>query len=417
MAVSPHAFFQFASQNDALLVDLFDRQAVDEGLLHALIERHRGEDDPSPEHIRRRLEELDMLRPAPDADNVFELSRPIAELLGWLLKRQRIASTEVVRGHLAALDRLRAEIESAIEVGEVSTASFAVRDLDHSLESLASLSLANREAVVSEVRTVRTGAETMTAVERFEIVRRLMEGYLRPLEDLVAIHGPVQQRLDALQHVLATTATEFAAHGPLTKSVRRAEARLTRIRGDIVADLLTALHEVAPLYERLRRETFWVRGAALALSAIRTEGAAALRLEARLCIAGWRPRSLVSDERLRARLAALVGYEPAGRYEIAPSQTTPPQPLIPRAELAAALFERAPIDDVLALVLEHWKDAPLKTQLRAYGRIVSGEFGRVDTSAKRPEQRYAGRDVELRARPVRLKRMSIEETDLERAPV
>jgi hypothetical protein len=402
MAISPHAFFQFAARHEGLLVELFERNAVDEGLVRALIERHRSADDPAPEHVRQRLEDLELLRPSPEADHTYELARPIAELLAWLLKRQRVAGAEVIRGHLAALRRPTEELERAIQGGEASTALFAARDLDHSLDSLAGLSEANREAIVSQVQDVRTGAEHRSAVERYEIVRRLMEGYLEPLRQLVEVHGPLQHQLDALGDALARAAARFTAHGPLLRGLRRASARLASTRLDLEQDLLAALNEVAPLYDRLRRESLWVRGAALALSRVRREGIAALDLDARLGIAGWRPRSLVSDEHLRARFAALVGYQPAGAHEIGAPQRAPALALIAREELRDALVKAAPVEDVLGFVLIRWADAPLRTQLRAFGRVVSGEFGNVRRDSGPGERTYRTSSAELHAWPVRL---------------
>ncbi|MGH7440576.1 MAG: hypothetical protein ACRENE_33210, partial [Polyangiaceae bacterium] len=219
-----------------------------------------------------------------------------------------------------------------------------------------------------------------------------------PLRQLVEVHGPMEQRLRQLSDLFDQGERRFAAYAMAQQMFSRASARVARLRRALSDDHHAAIREVAPLYERLRRETTWVLGASHALLEARTRGLASLDLDRRMGLVGWRTRYLMSDERLRARIAGLVGYAPGRPTIIANAVTPPGQALIPREAVRAALHHAIPVADVLAFVIDTWPDFPLKEKLRVYGQIVCGNYGRaVATDAE--ERSYAVDGARLEAWP------------------
>jgi hypothetical protein len=377
MATSPQAFFRFLADHTSLVITLYERSDVDEADLLALIGRHRSEGQPTIDHLRRQIEELGIIERAAHADASFELGQAVVELIGWLTRRQRKSSAIVLRGYLDEIGATGRELDKAVRVGEASAAALALRDLDGLVARVRSLSEGNRESVVSEAGDLRSALNNVSAVDRFTTVRRLWERHLEPLRDLVSPQGEMEQRLDSLKTTLDEGERRFIAHGALHHGFSRAQARITRMRRAAADDHHAAVREIAPLYNRLRRDSRMLLGASRALARIRDEGAAPLHLDQRMGLTGWRTRYLMSDDKLRARFAALAGYEPQRAAPINEALHPPDLPLITRSDLRAALANAAPIDDVLAFLLTRWPQHPLTAQLRAFGVIIGGEFGRV----------------------------------------
>ncbi|MGH7435955.1 MAG: hypothetical protein ACRENE_09800, partial [Polyangiaceae bacterium] len=176
-AVAPQTFLRFAAEYTDLLVAIFERREVDETELVSLIGRHRREGDPAVDHIQRQLQDLGCMQRAPHSDSVYELSRPVADMLAWLLKRQQLSSAEILRAYIDELSDVGNEIDRAIHDGDVNGAVLAVDDAERTAERVRSLSDGNRESILTEAQHLRSLGEA-TAVQRFQVVRRLWERYL-----------------------------------------------------------------------------------------------------------------------------------------------------------------------------------------------------------------------------------------------
>lgn len=377
MANSTATFFRFLSENVDLVLAIFERSELDEADLLALIDRHRTENQSAADHLRRQIEELGIVERAAHAESSLELSQPMVELLSWLTRRQRLSSAAVLRAYLDEVATTERELDQAIHARDASAAALHLKDLDGFVERVRALSDSNRDAIITEAQTLRATAHQSSSVDRFATVRRLWERYLEPLRQLVAVQGEMEQRLGRLRTLLEQGEQTFLAHGPVNRAFSRAVARLTRMRRVAAEDHLAAVIEIAPLYERLRRDSRWALGASFMLRRVLEDGAAAAGLDCRLGLTGWRPRFLMSDDQLRARLAGLVGYEPVGPVTIADAPPPAVAPIIAHDELRAALIAATPIADVLGLILARWPEHPVASQLRAFGVVAGGEMGPV----------------------------------------
>ena len=402
MATSPHQLFRFLAENTDLVLVVFERGEVDEAELLALIERHRSDSSPAATHLRAQFEDLGIIERAAQADAVFEITQPVADLLAWLTRRQRLASATVLRAYLSDIGQSERELGEAILSGEPSAAAVGLRDLDSLVERVRTLSDGNREAVVSEAQGLRAASKGVSAVERFTLVERLWERHLTPLRQLVRVQGEMEHLLDRLRSTLDQGEDRFITHGPVQRGFSRALARLARMRRAAFDDHHAAIMEIEPLYRRVQRDSRWLRGASRALARIRIEGASSLNLDERLGLVGWRTRYLMSDEKIRARMAALVGYTPAAPTPIAAPAPPPELPLITREELERSVGVSIPIPDLLAFVLATWPDLSLSAQLRAFGELLGGTYGAVTPREPAVAERYRTRELEIEAVPISL---------------
>ncbi len=402
MVIAPHSFFRFLAENTEWVMTLYGRGALDEAELHGLIARHRSEAQPTVEYLYRQAEELGILERAAHADASFELSQALGELLAWLTHRQQLTTAKVLRAYLFDIGSTEGDLAEAIQGGDASRATLALRELDRTIEKVRLLSEGNRESVVSEAQGLRSGSGEVSAVDRFVVVRRLWERHLEPLRDLVSVSGEMETLLDRLVGTLGDGERRFLAHGGLRRAFARAAARLARMRRAAAEDHLAAVNEIAPLYERLRRDSRLQRGAAEVLRRIRAEGIGPLRINGRLGLTGWRPQGLLSDDKLRARFAALAGYEPRPPAPLGEAPPPPDLQLITETDLARFLGAAVPLEDTLAFVLARWPTHPLTAQLRAFGRIASGAYGPVHVPEDAGPRQYPVAHGRLEAWPLAL---------------
>jgi hypothetical protein len=405
MAVAPQTFFRFVADNVDLVMTVYERVTVDEAELQALIARHRTEGQPASEHIRRQIEELGVVERAAHADAALELSQPVVELLSWLTRRQRLSSATILRAYLDDIGSTGRDLGDAVRRGDSSAAALALRELDGNIEKVRVLSEGNRESVVSEAQNLRSASD-LSSVDRFATVRRLWERHLQPLRQLVSVHGEMEQLLDRLQGTLDDGERRFLAHGALQQGFIRTAARLSRMRRTAAEDHHAAVSEIAPLYEQLRRDSRWLLGASKALAQIRTAGTDPLTIDQRLGLTGWRTRHLMSDEKLRARFASLVGYEAIPPEPIGSSPPPPDMPLITQDSLRGALGDSVPIEDVLAFILARWPTHPLTAHLRAFGLVTGGTFGPVQVPHDTQLQHYPMERGHIEAWPIKLREVT-----------
>lgn len=406
MPTAPAPFLRFLSDNVKLVTAIFDRGDVDESELLSLIERFQDPQQASAAHLRMQIEELGIVERAAHADGTFELSPVVQELLRWLMHRQRLSGATVLRGYFDELSVIGSELEVTIAAGDVAAVVLALRDVDGLVERIRALSSGNREAIVTEAQALRSVGSEISAVERVRTVRRLWEHFLEPLRQLVDVRGEMEQRADALRRALEEGERRFAAHGAVYRATGRTLARVARMRREVFTDHMAAMREIAPLYERLRRDSRWVLGASRALRTVRSTGTASIDLERQLALVGWRTRYLMSDEKLLARLTELATYAPEGPVFLSAPPPVPNTPVITRHDLHAVLSSAAPVDDVLDFVLTQWPHHPVDTQLAAFGEIIGGSFGAVHIAEDAAERPYRARDLVIRAWPVGLREVA-----------
>ena len=407
MAITVHDFFRFGSNYSSLLSALFDRNApVDRVELRSLINRHVDDDAPTPETIEAQLLEFGFLDRAPDASTTFELRTEVRELLAYLLKRQEIATAEVIRGYLGELSGLTEEIREAFETAEYGDALPALGDLDRTLEKIRSHGEGNFETITSRVQEIQAARKQLSAREKFEQINRLWHRALVPLRDLMDDRGQIEHRFDHINRVLVDVEADDAVPAGIRRSAASSRARLARARRVLSDRHDAAVREVQPLYERLRADSRMLEGAARMLEELRRFGPSSLAIDERMSLVGWRPSGLMSDDHLAARMADLHDYEPPQNVTL----SSPPPPVefdpVRRSDIRERLERDCPVDDVLAWVIDAWPERSASDVLRIFGWIHRGDFGPSRPRPSLEERAYAIDDVDLYAWPVTLERVA-----------
>ncbi|MEW6486625.1 MAG: hypothetical protein AB1578_01760 [Thermodesulfobacteriota bacterium] len=395
MATDPQGFFQFAADHYPLLVDLYYRvEGVNDAELLALAERHRSERDPSPSYVADRLLKLGILETVPDATAVYEVVRPVRNLLGFLLVEHRLTSAPVLQAYLTELEALGAELDQAVAGRRGAQVARVLAEASDLVERVRQDSRANRDAIVREVLALKSNRERRSPRERFEIVNRLWTRFLEPLRDLIDVRQAMDQTLEGLGLRAREGARAFALDGALVREFSRLGARLLRLRREAADDFREAVREVEPLYQALRRESELVRGASRALERLGREGLGPLGLAERLALPVWRREGLFADAALEAFLRDLRGYRPGRPPPLPEAEEGAGPAFLDPGEVAEALGRELPVSDALAWLAARYPEAPLAELLRAYGRIHAGSLGPVSFGERARAYRLGGVRVE-----------------------
>lgn len=376
MASNPQGFFRFAAQHYSILEDLYYRgEGVNEAELQGIIMRSRQADGPSPLYLIEQLQKLGIIEPVPGATATFELTRPVYELLRYLLQEHRLTSVTVLQAYLDEMDAVRAELEIAINNRNAQSAVRALNEISEVIERLRHDSRANREAVLNKVLALKSNRERLSSRERFEIINHLWTKYLEPLRDIIDVRKAMDAGFDSLDRLLVSGVSAFSLSGEMVREFGRARARLLRLRRDTASDFRESLKEVLPLYESLRRENEIVRGASLALERMRKEGLAGLGLDEMLAIPAWKRRGLISDLEMESFLYHVRGYEPG---------PAPGLPVVEEADAVSyldpeALLDRIkfamPVQDLLRLLLDVYGTDDPDRILKGYGLVYNSGIG------------------------------------------
>lgn len=118
-AHAPEAYFRFAAEQISLLRDIYYRlEGLAESELRQLIARLRKPEHPSSGYIFRQLREMDIVEEMPGQTAFLELTAQWKEMLGHLLREQRLTNVAVIQTYLNELQRLDAELSGAVNEGE-----------------------------------------------------------------------------------------------------------------------------------------------------------------------------------------------------------------------------------------------------------------------------------------------------------
>ena len=401
MNVRPATFFGTAAKQTDLLVTLFHRpEGMPEAELLALVEQHSGPADASIDHQLSQLETLRMIEPGTAGDATWQLTFPVRQLLGFLLRQQTLTGASVIQAYVIEIDDGAASLEQAAAHGDPELVVTALRDLVAPLERLRNDSEANRERLTTEALELKTNDRRQSARSRFDRINHLWQHYLVPLRELLDTEGAMDPALDRLAGAFDGARARFSGVATLQRSLLSGRRTLSRLRRSVFADHQQSVREVEPLYRRLRHDTRLARGAARALELLRHEGWASLPVDAWLGLHRRGRGSRLSEERMAAYLVDLKGYVPGAPPALGVSGPDKPTPRIDREELAGLLAAAAPIDDVLDWLLATYGEQGATPVLRAYGWLHGGDLGRVEDSASTPRDYELGR-LRLRSRPLR----------------
>lgn len=400
MALNPQSFFRFAAEHYPLLYDIFRREGgINDAELYELIRRNRDESDPEPAHVAELLRKLGIIEPMPDATAVYEITRPVSDLMRFLLREQRLTSAVVIQAYLDDLDQSGKELEIVMNEGKTVLIELALRKAADTIDRLRQDSRNNREAVINDVIAVKSNREQKSARERFEKILYLWERYLLPLQDLIDVRKTMDATLDRLEKIFLSGMQRFELEGALHMGFLRTRARLHRLRYDMCVDFQESFQEVVPLYESWKQDSELVQGASRILEKVGKAGLRSLKLTEMLAIPGGRfQEGLFDDSEVEAYLCGIKGYVPQEAPYLPPSSEEDTPIYINPDDMFKQLLPVLPIDDVLGWLLKNYFDYPLCELIRTYGRIYNDNSLRVGFA--REEREYCFRDTLLHAHPM-----------------
>lgn len=399
MARDPVAFFRFAGKHFALLADLFySREGLSDAEIYSLVMKHKGDDDPSADYIFDRLRKLLIIDEVPGETARWELTHPVKALLRFLYREQRLTSVEVLQGYLKALETSRTELLTGIQKGDRNEVLRAVTDVSETIERLRQDSSDNYSAILRTCMDVKADDKRKKPQERFEIVNRLWKKYLMPMQDLISVDKSIDGQLDGMEGVLNSGMVRFGKHPEMVGVLKGARARILRMRRGTARDFHNAIEDILPLYQALRTDSEFTRGASTALKKIDKAGVASLDLPCRLSVSHWRTDGLLSQSDLRVLFYELSGYQPGLAITVNKPESIGKAVYRAPDEVRADLSKALPVRDLLEWLSKYCYDGSATEVLRLYGCFFLDPPGVL--KQKSEPKKYSISGTEMQSYPV-----------------
>lgn len=400
--VSPQQFFRFAADNADLMQDLHRKSGgLSESDVYSLIRKYADHNSPSASHVFDRLVELNILDSAPDATARYELTRPVAVLMRFLLRQYRLTNVAVIQSYFKALEQQTDQLEQAQNDKKPELWMRVALELTDHLETMRHDSHNNRNGVIAAVMQIKTAKDRITPTARYAEVNRLWQTYIIPLRDMIDSRKLLDTTLKRTGKVLKDVSqTVGAGRREVLQRAEDIEARLIRLRRDVLNDFEESLREITPLYEELRRENALARGASAIIEKIMSKGFRSLELAGMLGIPNWQMQGQFSDAALEAHIAGISAYIPSPPDPIPAATDLAPQNAFDMQQFDETVHNALPIEDGLAWLAENFPAQPPALVLRLYGRLHSEYYGPAVFGAKRKTYALSGRH--FRASPMRI---------------
>jgi len=261
-SVDPKRHIRFIGDHFELIDDLYTgRNEYTRGDLFALVRQHRSAGDPSVDHLEGQLHDLQIVDEKPGATASYELRTQLRRYLDYLFAQHRLGTPERIEALLVEVQSLAERLDTSGDSLPLDRLERYLGKIGDTLEELRAYSHRNREAIVADIVALRSADRPLSSRERYAFILEMWEEYLQPLRELIddrkfaaRVFSGVERKLNNVQHQVA----EGSAIDTLARST---VDRLTRLQRNLMEDLHAAITEVAPLYEKLRRESRIAKGA------------------------------------------------------------------------------------------------------------------------------------------------------------
>ena len=398
--ISPLTFFRFAADHSELLERLYEKRSrITETELREYVLACRKENDPAPQRVINQLEELGIIEPSPEATAAYEMRRPVAQLLAYLLHEYRLTSVEVIQAYLSDLQKLGGGLVKAVSDKDGAGAVRLLADAADEVERMRQDSRHSREAIIADVVKLKANKAGLTVKERLGRVDYLWTRYMAPLRDMLDVRKEMERQLDSLEAALAHGEIAFETDLAVHREFTALRSRALRLRREIAADFKESIKELLPLHNELHRESALSRGAGHALGLIKRGGLQALELTKRLGISSWRAKGLFADESIRAYMLWLKGYTPKLPPPLCAVRAPDLTSLIQADEFKVKAKKAVPLNDALAWLIAQYPQAAPEQLLRCYARFYYGEFGATRFAAG-AEKSYLSQGLSFSAMPM-----------------
>ena len=404
MKVNPQAFFNFCSGHVPLLRQLMERKGeFEETQVARLIRDHASSQEEMPETTWRRLRELQILVPTEPGSTTYLLAEPVARLLTYLFDEANPATPEMVRGYIESLESLGRQLVQAIETDNVTFVGLAFGEINVTLRRIHADLEETQRAVQNEVAAFKINREQFSVRDRFRRIVYWMERFVEPMIAIVQPDAQMAAAFEEIERLLrfAREQALFNDHPALDRNLRF----LRLVRQHALRVFQECRHELAPLYESLRRSSFIAEGAALAIDRLRREGLANWGTRPIISACSLRTQNVPGDAAITLALRRVIAHPP----ELAPMISFDETPEMPPAlvrrmwldTLPAAAREAVPVEDLITWLSQRFPDKRTGEILIGFSRLLFHDGFRA-TFADVLERDYAMPDGELRGHPLRL---------------
>lgn len=377
-AHAPDTFFRFAADHIALLRELFYRtDGISESELRGLILRLRKPDHPSSGYLFKQLIELNLIEEMPGQTALLELTPPWKMILGHLFREQRLTATAVIQTYLSELQRIDADLTSAMESGNDARASILLDELRSQIERLRHDSRDNRLGVIVETVRFKSGDSAVPAPVRYERILYFWERFIEPLRDIIDSRKEMDERLRSLERLMKTGEKRYRIDPVMHREFSSLASRLIRLLRDTMEDYRESVRELQPLYQEALRNSRYLRGASLALDRVSRHGLRQLGLNEMLALPSARanaPQNLISDDYAEGYLHGVRNAPPASHAPIGVCAAPSLPPVLPYDRVRAELRSMLPVDDALDAIRSLHPEPDLHRALSLFGRLYGDPF-------------------------------------------
>jgi hypothetical protein len=172
--------------------------------------------------------------------------------------------------------------------------------------------------------------------------------------------------------------------------LKGSRARILRMRRNTTRDFHNALADILPLYDSLKMDSEFARGASIALHRIDKNGVSTLDLDNRFSVSMWRTSGLLFQSEIRSLLYELSGYLPGGSVVVSPPELIEQKAYRSPETVLSDLREALPVPDLLDWLDGYCADGTATEVLRLYGKFFLEPPGMVERARELKVYRIKG---------------------------
>lgn len=395
-SVDPRQHIRFLADHFDLIDDLYaGRSSYARADLFALVRQHRSNGDPSVDHLEGKLHDLQIVEEKPGATAAYELRSQLRRYFDYLSSQHRLGTPERIEALLREARSLAERLDTMEDSLSPNRVSRYLRKIDDTLEELRAYSRRNREAIVADIVTLRSADRPMSSRERYAFILELWEEYLEPLRELIDERKFAARVFNGVERKLKNVQQQVAEGSAVATLARSTIDRLTRLQRDLMDDLYAALIEVAPLYEKLRRESFIAKGAGQLLNVLDEQAdVEALGLTEWFAVPVYTFRGLFSDWDLQGYVQEVKHHEPTAPPSINRPAEVHQRRFVPWNTVKSRMQQALPLDDAVAWLIENYSDQTLTDILRLYTRLLQDETMTVAFAKKQQTYQFAAYHIQ-----------------------
>jgi hypothetical protein len=400
MPRNPDEFIRFLSDHYRIIAGMCaERQRFGNDDEIAAFVRRFSDSDANPARLIGRMKDIGILT---CGTGDWSVPSYLVRFFRELQNLYALATPEIVRASVRAMDKLVRDLENRAEViergpefAEEDDTIFLLDQIRDALHTIICNVEENCDRITMEVNEFRRMEEASRIRNRLRRLIGLHDDYLDPVIHIIDISGEFHAVTDrvfvACSRLLGLTGMDCGRIGPLAAAVR---SDVQWMRREVIRRAHEAKHELAPLCEAAIRESRIAKGVHRALEAIRSGRWDRLGLEARLPIQEESVRRLFSDQSVRNYMRMVRRAEKEGPARVthaAPRHEEAPWPI---DRIVADLEKAGEVKDIVRWMQAAYETMPADEAFAILGRLIAQRPDATIPREPRREYVFPGLSVE-----------------------